>query len=431
MTISTFFSKCKGGTTWYHQRILQRGDHRIPPTNFIKTSEIAFNCFKRCKNCWKPFLLSKQCLSTAKNMGMTILIFFYQVQRGDHRIPATSFAKFQKLHSTVSNVLKIVEKHFFHENNVFRLAKACIKISIFFRQVQRGDHRIPPTNFSEFAFNCFKRSKNCWKPFLWSKQCLSTRKSWVWQFQFFLSSAKGGPQDTTNEFCKGGTTGYRQRILSKLQKLHSTASNVAKIVENHFFDQNNVFPLVKTCIKISIFFVKCKGGTTGYHQRIISKFQNLHSTASNVLKIVENHFFDQNNVFPLVKAGYDNFNFFCQVQRGDYRIPPTNFFKISEFAFNCFKRSKNCWKPLLWSKQCLSTRKSWVWQFQFFLSSAKGGPHDTINEFCEGGTTGYRQRILSKLQKLHSTVSNIAKIVENHFFYQNNVFPLLKIWTKQ
>ncbi len=94
-------------------------------------------------------------------MGMTILIFFYQVQRGDHRIPATSFAKFQKLHSTVSNVLEIVEKHFFHENNVFRLAKACIKISIFFRQVQRGDHRIPPTNFSEFAFNCFKRSKNC------------------------------------------------------------------------------------------------------------------------------------------------------------------------------------------------------------------------------------------------------------------------------
>ena len=139
--------QCKGGTTGYHQRILQRGDHRIPLTNFIKISEIAFNCFKRCTNCWKPFLPSKQCLSTRKNMGMTILIFFYQVQRGDHRIPATSLAKFQKLHSTVSNVLKIVKNHFFDQNNVLRLIK-----------------------------------------------------NWVSQFQFFLSTAKGGPRDTTKEF---------------------------------------------------------------------------------------------------------------------------------------------------------------------------------------------------------------------------------------
>ena len=140
--------------------------------------------------------------------------------------------------------------------------------------MQRGDHRLSPTNFakegpqdttnefckiSEIALNFFKRSKNCWKPFLWSKHCLSTHKNLYKNFNFF---------------------------------------------------------------------VKCKGGTTGYHQRIL--------------------------------------------QRGDHRIPPTSFFKISEIAFNCFKRSKNCWKPFLWSKQCLSTRKNLYKNFNFFCQVQRG-----------------------------------------------------------
>ena len=196
--------------------------------------------------------------------------FFCQVQRGDHRIPPTSLAKFEKLHSTVSNVLKFVENHFFDQDNVFPLVKLGMTISIFFWQVQRGESQ-DTTNeyckFSEFALERFKRSQNCWKPFIWSKQSLSTHKNWVWQFQFF--------------------------------------------------------------------FDKFKGGTTGYHQRFFSKFQKLDSTTSNALKIVENHFFDQNNVLRVVKTGYDNFNFFCQVQRGDHRISPTN---IANF--------RNCLKPL-------------------------------------------------------------------------------------
>ena len=139
-------------------------------------------------------------------------------------------------------------------------------ILIFFYQVQRGGGPQDTSNefwkISEIAFNCFKRSKNCWKPFLWSKKCLSTRKNLYKNFNFFSSSAKGGPQYITNEFCK-----------------------------------------------------------------------------------------------------------------------------ISEIVLNCFKRSKNCWKPFLLLKQCLSTHKSWVWQFQFFLSSARGDHRISPTRFAKGDHT--------------------------------------------
>ncbi len=130
--------KCKGGTTGYHQRILKRGDRRIPPTNFARRGhQDSTNEFcKRGHHREAPTNLAK----------------------GGHSIPPTNFAKrgpqdttneFWKISGIAFNcfnVPKIVENHFFDQNNVFRLIK---------------------TGYDNFNF---------------------------------LSSEKGGPQDTTNEF---------------------------------------------------------------------------------------------------------------------------------------------------------------------------------------------------------------------------------------
>ena len=149
MTISIFLSSAKGGP-------------QDTTNEFCKISEIDLNCFKRSKNCWKPFLWSKQCLSTHKNWVWQFQFFFVKF-KGD-----TS--------------------------------------TIFFK-------------ISEIAFNCFKRSKNCWKPFLWSKQCLSARKTGYDNFNFFFGK------------CKGGTTGYHQRILQDFRNCLKPLQTFSKLLK--------------------------------------------------------------------------------------------------------------------------------------------------------------------------------------------------------
>ena len=82
------------------------------------------------------------------------------------------FQKLTKMPQPTPNSPKIVENHSFHQNNYFRLIKTCFK-NVWKNTRATGDFSKINQNASTYS----KLSKNCRKPFLSSKQLLSTDKN--------------------------------------------------------------------------------------------------------------------------------------------------------------------------------------------------------------------------------------------------------------